>query len=249
MLGGGLFVVLAIWLAVVMPERGFSPARPEERQSWPAMAQTLQGGVGLIRVRPVLPVILGISVIFGMASEGYDRLWTPHILEDFSLPSLGPFKPVVWFGLMNVVSMFLTLGVAEVARRRIDTENQQSVVRALMVITALLSAGIVVFGLTTGFGLALVAFWSVGTLRATLDPLYLAWINQHTETKVRATILSINNLAESLGQIAGGPVIGAIAIVVSLRAALVVTGLLFTPALALYARTLRRNLPQTVLTE
>ncbi len=58
---------------------------------------------------------------------------------------------------------------------------------------------------------------------------------------MRATILSINGQADAIGQIAGGPVVGAIGTIFSLRAALVVTDVILSPALALYAKTLRHS--------
>jgi DHA3 family tetracycline resistance protein-like MFS transporter len=56
---------------------------------------------------------------------------------------------------------------------------------------------------------------------------------------VRATVLSMNGQADALGQVAGGPLIGAIGSAFSMRVALVFSGLLITPALALYTRTFK----------
>jgi DHA3 family tetracycline resistance protein-like MFS transporter len=238
-LGGILFIVLALFLVLVMPEDGFTPTPQRGHDSWQAMGQTARDGVRLVRVRPLLVTILVISAVFGMFSEGFDRLWTPHILENFTLPTLGQLEPIVWFGIINAVTMFLTLGVAEVVRRRVDTDSHQAIVRALLSLNGLLAASVIFFGLTTSFALALAAFWMAGTLRAILGPLYMAWINQHVESKVRATMFSVNGQVDAIGQIAGGPVVGAIGTVFSLRAALVMAGVILAPALGLYARTLR----------
>jgi DHA3 family tetracycline resistance protein-like MFS transporter len=51
-------------------------------------------------------------------------------------------------------------------------------------------------------------------------------------------VISMRSQADALGQIAGGPIVGAVGNV-SLRAALAVSSVLLTPALWLYARTLR----------
>jgi DHA3 family tetracycline resistance protein-like MFS transporter len=47
--------------------------------------------------------------------------------------------------------------------------------------------------------------------------------------------------ANALGQIAGGPVIGAVGTLAGIRAALAVAGLILSPALALYGRALRHG--------
>jgi DHA3 family tetracycline resistance protein-like MFS transporter len=150
-LGGGLMVALGVFLLLAMPERGFEPTPSEGRTSWQAMVHTLRNGIQLVRLRPALLTILSIGVIHGMFSEGFDRLWTPHVLENFTLPSLGKFQPVVWFGIINAVSMLLTLVVTELARQRLDTDSHLSVARALFVINAVLIAGIVTFGVAGHF--------------------------------------------------------------------------------------------------
>jgi hypothetical protein len=104
-LGGGLFVALAVLLLVVMPEHGFKPMPREDRSSWQALGEATRSGVCLIRQRPILLTFLGITAFSGLFSEGYDRLWTTHLLQDFSMPTLGPLKPVVWFGIISVGSI------------------------------------------------------------------------------------------------------------------------------------------------
>jgi DHA3 family tetracycline resistance protein-like MFS transporter len=248
-LGGVLFIGLALFLALTMPENGFKPAPHDKRNSWQAIGQTAREGLRLVRIRPVLISILAVSVVFGLGSEGFDRLWTPHLLQDVTLPALGRLPPIVWFGLINAGTMLLTLGAAEIARRRVDTDCHQAVVRALLGLNALLVVSVVSFGLTSNFGLALAAFWLAGSLRATLFPLQTAWINQYVESNVRATMISINSQAHAIGEIAGGPVVGAIGVVFSIRTALVVSGLIFSPALLLYGLALRGRSQQPPVVE
>ena len=238
-LGGALFVLLALFLALFMPEDGFTPTPQAERDTWQSMRQTVSEGVRLIRARPILITILAISAIFGAFSEGYDRLWTPHLLDNFTFPALAGLSVVAWFGLIRAVSMLLTIGATEVTRRRLNTDNQTHLIRALAAINLVLIAGLVTLGLSHSFILALIAIWTINIARTTLEPLYTAWVNRHVESKVRATMLSINGQADAIGQIAGGPIIGAVGTIFSLRAALTLSGLILSPAVALYARTLR----------
>jgi hypothetical protein len=72
-------------------------------------------------------------------------------------------------------------------------------------------------------------------------PLYDAWLVQHIDSSVRATVLSMRGQTDAIGQIVGGPGIGWIGQAVSLRAAIAAAGLLLSPALALYARTIRHG--------
>jgi DHA3 family tetracycline resistance protein-like MFS transporter len=241
LVGGGLFLGLALFLIVVMPEQGFTPTPTGDRNSWHSMAQTLRSGVGLVRTSPLLLTILGIGAIYGMFSEGLDRLWTAHLLHNFTLPSLGWFEPIVWFGIIDGVAMLISILTTELARRRLDTNHQPSVTRLLFFINTLLLTSVITFALAGNFTVALLALWLITPLRELNAPLQTAWINQGLDPKIRATIISIRNQADAIGQIAGGPVVGAIGTFGSLRLALTVAGLALSPALLLYTWTIRRN--------
>jgi DHA3 family tetracycline resistance protein-like MFS transporter len=56
---------------------------------------------------------------------------------------------------------------------------------------------------------------------------------------VRATVFSMRGQADALGQMIGGPIVGLVATVFSLRAVMVLAGLMIAPALWLYRRSLR----------
>ena len=57
----------------------------------------------------------------------------------------------------------------------------------------------------------------------------------------KCQVNSIASQADAIGEVAGGPAIGVIGTVGSLRAALVATGLLLTPAIPLFLRALRHG--------
>jgi DHA3 family tetracycline resistance protein-like MFS transporter len=238
-LGGFLFLVFGLTLALVMPERGFQPATREERQTWRSMGRTIRDGVGIVRLRPALLTILVIGAIFGASSEGFDRLWTPHLLHDITLPSLGGLSPVLWFGIIRGVGMVLSLLAAEIARRRVVTTSHFSVARALLTVQAGLVASVGVFAVTKSFPLALVALWVIDPLREVKDPLYTAWVNQRLESRVRATVNSMAGQVDALGQILGGPALGLVAENASVAAAILAAAVLLTPGIALFGRTLR----------
>ncbi len=235
LLGGGLFVALAVLLLVVMPERGFTPTPHEDRSSWQTLAQTTQSGVRLIRQRPILLTLLVITAFVGLFSEGYDRLWTAHLLRDFSVPTLGAFPPVVWFGVISGGSTLLSLGVTEVIKRRLNSNRHPAVANLLFAFTACLIASILSFALAGNFWVALVAICCANVFRNVQEPIFRTWQVQRIDPAVRATVLSIDGQVNALGQIAGGPAVGAIGNL-SLRAALVVAGLALSPALLLLVR-------------
>ncbi|HEY43550.1 MAG TPA: MFS transporter [Anaerolineae bacterium] len=235
-LAGTLFLLLAVFLVMVMPEEGFQHRSEEEHKSWRTMFRTLSEGVRLVRGRTVLIAILLISAVYGLSSSGFDNLWTVNILENLTFPSIGNFEPVVWFGLFNIVVTILGLAGTEISRRKVDISSQAGIVRILMFLTSATAICMVIFGLTRDFWLAATVYCLSITFRRTSDPILRTWITQNTETNVRATVLSMDSQVNSVGQVIGGSAIGAIGSVISLPAALVTTGLARVPVAMLFAR-------------
>jgi hypothetical protein len=248
---GGLYLALGLLLALRMPERGFRPAPREERASWRAMVGTFASGVRAVRGSRLLLALLAVNLVAGAAGEGFDKLWGAHLLLDLNLPGLGAFKPVVWFGIINALTAIASLCVAALLQRRMDalSRDSASTARALLALNGLLVISVIAFGLAGNFTLAFVALLAKAVLSSLGDPLYRTWLIQQTNPQTRATVLSISSQANALGETAGGPFVGAIGTFFSLRAALVVAGLLLAPVVGLYARTLRRGLEDTPVLE
>ncbi|HVB25255.1 MAG TPA: hypothetical protein VNG51_25180 [Ktedonobacteraceae bacterium] len=122
------------------------------------------------------------------------------------------------------------------SRRFIDTSKHKTVSRLLFIINALQVISMIIFGLAGNFALALAAYWSTSILRETNTPIYTAWLAQNIDAKVRATVISLSGQLDAIGQIAGGPVIGVIGTLVSIRAALISTAVLLSPTLLLFVR-------------
>jgi DHA3 family tetracycline resistance protein-like MFS transporter len=249
LVGGVTFVGLGLILLMVMPEDGFAPTPSEGRTSWQKISGTFRSGLRLVQGRPALTIILGVSLFFGLYSEGYDRLWTDHVLTNFAFPAIGQLQPVVWFGIMNAAAMFLGIAVTEFARRRLDMNAHRAVARALLIVNALLSVCLIGFGLAGSFAFAFAIWSAISALRTVTGPVYTAWINQHVESSVRATVISMTSQVNAFGQIVGGPVIGALATALavsiglgsSLRVAMILAGLILLPVLALCAHSIRRG--------
>jgi MFS transporter, DHA3 family, tetracycline resistance protein len=231
--GGIMLILLALVLAVIMPETGFKPTPREDRNTFQQLGHTLRGGMSLVRRRRILISLLIAAAFFGAFSEGFDRLWTPRLLE-FQMPY---FEPVVWIGIIGAATLVLGIAATEFVNRRVNAANDQVVVaRALQIIVVLIMALMVTYGLAWNFGVALIAILALKPLRGMNYPLATAWMNQHVDSSVRATVFSIRNQADAFGQMLGGPILGAIATLVSLRGEMIVAALFLAPALYLYSR-------------
>lgn len=238
-LGGVTMVALAVALAVVMPERGFSAAPRGERTSWQAMTRTARAGARLVRRTPLLLLLLGIAAFWGASSESFDRLWEAHFLVDVGLPRVGERDPVVWFGVIGAASLLVSLLVSSVLIRRLERLDDVGMARTLLAFNVGLVAALVVFALALGFWVAVVAYLVARFVRSLVVPVWMAWLNrQIDDSSVRATVISIMGQADAVGQFTGGPAIGAAGNVFGIRAALVAGAALLAPAVGLYTRAL-----------
>ena len=240
-IAGGLMIAMAAFLALAMTEEGFSPAPRVDQSFWGPMVKTMADARQMVGRQPLLLTVLAIGWFYGLYSEGFDRLWTPHLLENFSAPLVEGLDPVIWLGVVRAILLLICLGATEVARRRVDISRSAPLARALMGNAGGIVLALAGFGLTRSFWLALALYWAIGTLRSVRQPLHAAWFSQRIDDpRVRATMFSVSGQVDAVGQIAGGPAVGAIGNR-SMRAALVTSALLLTPVLPLYAAAIRRG--------
>jgi MFS family permease len=241
--GGLVSVATGIACIFVMPEHGFV-RRPVEERTSPlrAMTTTAATGARLVRGHNILLLIVGITFFAGAASEGLDRLWEAHLIRDVGLPELFGLAPVVWFGVFNIAGLVAGIVITSFLVPRFEHADNSRLARTLLALTIVLSVSVVIFGLAASFAVAAIAYLVARLARRLKDPLYATWLNKNVEdSSVRATVNSIASQADAIGEVAGGPAIGVVGTVASLRAALVATGLLLTPTIALFLRAIRHG--------
>jgi hypothetical protein len=224
-----------------MRERGF---RPQPRTGHVAdLRRTVATGVGELRQRPLLLAFLGIAAAVGASSEGSDRLWEAHLLAAFTFPSLalpglGALQPVAWFGIIAAVGSILSI-VAAQALTRLDLADDRTLARWGLATHAGWMLAVCALGLAPDFTVAVAALWAAAVLRALGRPLMSTRITRSIPSRARATALSTLSQGDAFGQMVGGPVVGWVGAVHSLRAALVLSGLLHGPVLLLLTRARR----------
>lgn len=240
-LGGVIFFLLAGWLLLAMPEHGFHPTPAGERNTWQRMAHTLAEGLKMVKRRPALIGILAIGLIYGLYSEGFDRLWTALMIERFPMEGLGGLSTITWFGLIRFVQIGLGIAALELVNRRVDLAKPRSLALVLLVASALLVLSLGGFALVPVFAVSIGLVWLISVLRQVISPLYTGWVNHRLDSQVRATVISMSSQTDALGQIAGGPVVGVIAQQISLQMGLLVSTGMLAPVLALLGFQIRQK--------
>jgi DHA3 family tetracycline resistance protein-like MFS transporter len=240
--GGGVTLLTAALAIATMPEAGFRRQPRGDRRRRDQLLETAAAATGLIRARPLLLVILAIFLFAGASTEAFDRLFEAHLLRDVGLPKIGSLDPVYWFGIFSLVGMALGFVLSTLLLRRMRAAGHRALATTLLVLTALELAGLTVFALAGGLTLAIAGLYLYSTGRGLAGPLSMTWLNQSIpDSSVRATVISVSGQSDAIGQVAGGPGIGALGSLVSLRAALLAGAALLVPAVGLFARALRHR--------
>jgi MFS transporter, DHA3 family, tetracycline resistance protein len=231
------FLLLAAVLAPTMPETGFKPHSSSKEGIFVGFKITLLEALKFARANQQIRLIFVITIVFGAASESFDRLWQVHILN-FGLPRLEfaglseAQNLLIWFIGIDMAIQLLGLPFSSLIAKT-DTTDTRAIARRLLWVTATLGAAIGLFALAGSLWWAVAAYVLARTARGLHEPLSSAWLNQRLEPSTRATVLSLNGQADAVGQIAGGPMVGALGNI-SLRLALAVGAGILVGCLPLY---------------
>lgn len=250
LLGGALICLLAIGTATVMPERNF---RPAAREAGPAVLVRQSGAIlaGQVRVThraivavPGLTLLFVMTMFAGLWSESFDRLWGALLIRDIGFPQIAGLHPAMWFSLLSAAVAVLALGSTELARRRAERLGADTVAGALLGVTLAIGVGVVAMATTHSFVLAVAAYLAISVLRPVTDPLIDGWMVTRIDPAVRATALSARDMFDSGGQIIGGPLVGAVGSLTSIRVALLAGAAALVPAAGCLAAASRRIRPR-----
>jgi DHA3 family tetracycline resistance protein-like MFS transporter len=240
--GGAVMLLLAIFLAVTMPETGFRPAPRHELSAVRSLVRTTREGSRLVRGRPVLLLILGITFFSGMWDEGFDRLWEAHLLLNVGVPPFAGLDSVVWFGVLNAGALLLALVVAHPLAGRLERLSRRGMAASLLGLDSALLAGALAFALAGSFAVGVAAYLTVRMMLSLGNPVFRTWLNANiADSRIRATVLSVTNVGHSVGEAGGGPAIGVLGNAFGISAALALGSLLLSPALFLYGRAIRHH--------
>lgn len=208
---GVLFIILALFLWLYMPENNFKPSAPGDLNTFKKMVYTFKSGLKFVKSKSIIMILLAVTLFYGLSSEGYDRLSNAHFLQDTTLPKLGNLSSVTWFGIFGILGMILSFIVMHFMAKNLKNEDNRKNGKLLLCINILYISSMLIFALTRNFSLMLIAYLATNTFRIINEPIFSAWLNGHIDDNSRATVLSINGQMNSLGQILGGPIIGIIA--------------------------------------
>ncbi|MFI6926015.1 MFS transporter [Nonomuraea spiralis] len=243
---GALMAAGGVALALFMPENNFH--RPERasgfgtvlRQAGSELGGQMRDSCRIGRAVPGLVFLLGMTFCFGLWSESFDRLFGAFLLEDITFPDILGLEPAMWFSILTCATGLASMIAAGWTARRAERLGSGAIIGMLVLSTLVTAAGALAMGLSRTFALAVAFLMVVSAARQLYGPLVDGWLVTRVDPKARATALSARDMFDSGGQIIGGPLVGAIGSVISIRAALTAGAALLVPAVLFLAGADRR---------
>lgn len=211
---GVAMLVLGVVVAVMFPERNFTPVRGAR---WAESMAIFRRGMDLARGDREILVIFAATMLVNGAADAYERLFPKRLLE-LGLPQAP--DPIVWLTLLGLA----TLGVGVVALRIVEARiDGVGVARRVYVIACIVGAlGLALLAAAPDDLTGMAGVLLVGGIGWTLMRcVSVIWVNRRTTSDVRATVQSFLSQVEFVGEIALGLSLGVVAEVAGLSVAMV----------------------------
>ena len=233
---GVAYLVIAGWLVVVMTEDHFTPGK--ERSA--GFVQTLRDGMGVVRSRPRLRILVAVIVIFSMGSEVFDRLGYAHFLDNAGIGEINAAgESLVAIGILFWVAALGGIAVNHSTERYF--ERGKGVVRIAVALLAIAAIGGLVAAVTSAVVVIGLGYLLQDSVREALWPVMEGWANRDAPSEVRATVHSLMSQLTSVGQISGGLLLGALAEATSIPLAMAAGALFFGAAGLVATRGIRHT--------
>jgi MFS transporter, DHA3 family, tetracycline resistance protein len=241
-LGGIGLVVLSVLLVFFMKEEKFKPAEKAERISvWKNIKENMGQILYYSRANYLMRILFLIALFFGFYSEGFDRLWIPHFIEQSGLSNLLDSELVLLMGGVQFIVVLLTFAALHFIDHSSIHQHLNQIYVALFIGSILIIGSLIGFAFTT-FIIGLLIFYIIIQIsRSIMYPLETVWLNKIIpDSSTRATFFSVKGQVDAIGQIGGGPVIGYLAVSFTIKTAIIVSTIILMPVLFLYKMIMKK---------
>lgn len=242
-IGGIGMVGLSILLIIFMKEENFKATADVKRISTlKNMKENLSQVIYYSRVNQFMRILFLIALFFGFYSEGFDRLWLSHFLNETKLRLLTDGNLVLITGGIQFIIVIASFGVLHIISKNLIHQQQKGIYVSLLIGSVLIITSLVGFTFSTSIASLLGFYFIIQLARLIMNPLETVWLNKMIpDSSTRATFFSVKGQVDAIGQISGGPVMGYLALEFTIKTALMISAFLLTPVLFFYNKILKKQ--------
>lgn len=241
-IGGLCLMGLAVFLLFFMKEENFKPVQDEHTSTWKTLKTNMRQLVHYTKASYLMRILFLIALFFGLYSEGFDRLWISHFLEESGLADMTEGNLVILIGGIKFAVMLLSFVTLHFMSRSSLHQRLNTIYKFLLIGCVLIITSLAGFALSTSI-ISLLCFYLIiqGT-RSVMAPLEDTWLNKIIpDSSTRATFFSVKGQVDAIGQISGGPVIGMVAANFSIKIAMIVSAIILTPVIYFYRMAIKKS--------
>lgn len=240
-IGGISMVGLAVFLLLFMKEENFKPVQHESTSTWQTLKMNMGEMVHYTKASYLMRILFLISLFFGLYSEGFDRLWISHFLEEARLAYMTDANLVLLIGSIQFVVVLVSFISLHFISRSSLHHQLHTIYASLLIGCVLIIASLTGFALSTSIISLLCFYLIIQGARSVMAPLEDTWLNKIIpDSSTRATFFSVKGQFDAIGQISGGPAIGLIAANFSIKIAMIASALLLTPVIYFYQLVIKK---------
>ena len=241
--GGLCMIGLAVLLIFFMQENHFKPLkRSETIGAWETMKENLDKIILFSRTSFILRMLFLIALFIGFYSEGFDRLWLPHLLEMAKITTLSNERLVLLTGGIQLVVVLLSYMLLHFLNKSTIYQELHRIYIALFIGCSSIVVALIGFAFSSYIIGLFICYVIIQVSRKVMSPLEDIWLNKIIpDSSTRATFFSVKGQVDAVGQISGGPVIGYIATTLTIKTAIVVSALILSPVLFFYRSLLKKG--------
>lgn len=233
----GVMILSSVVLSGIMPENHFSPT-VQKGKVWSQYWNQMTSGIQHIRKHRILSVLLIVFLLYGLYSEGIDRLYELYILEHLNLDNLLNI-PAVWVigGLNAIISIagILMLGLV----KKHLSAGIKTVILVIQ-LTMMMVVGILLFAYSPSVFFAMAGFLVFRMTREGTYPLLEAIQLRNTPSEIKATVLSTFSQTDAIGQLVSGPLMVAVAAMFGIQPTFAFSAVLLAAVIVMLMSLIRR---------
>lgn len=240
-LGGICMIGLAVFLIIYMKEEKYVPLRVDSPSSvWKNMTVNIKKIAIYSRADRLIRLLFLIALFYGFYSEGFDRLWLSHFLKTSTLSYFSESSIVLVTGGIQFFVVISSFIVLYMINRASIHQHLHLIYISFFIGSLLIICSLIGFSYSTSIISLLIFYMIIQLARQIMQPLEEIWLNTIIpDSSVRATFFSMKGQVDAIGQISGGPIIGGIASIFSIKIAIVISAILLTPVLYLIKKALK----------
>ncbi|WP_298466794.1 MFS transporter [uncultured Psychrobacillus sp.] len=242
-IGGLCMIGLSVLLIIFMQENHFKPLKRSERiGAWETMKENLDKIILFSRTSFILRMLFLIALFIGFYSEGFDRLWLPHLLEMAKITALPIERLVLLTGGIQLVVVLLSFVLLHFLNKSTIYQELHRIYIALFIGCSSIVVALIGFAFSNYIIGLFICYVIIQVSRKVMYPLEDIWLNKIIpDSSTRATFFSVKGQVDAVGQISGGPVIGYIATTLTIKTAIIVSALILSPVLFFYRSLLKKG--------